>query len=89
MLARPQRRQLRPAKAKLDCSGRRCGWAMSAKRRGLKRIFATLDAFIAGTYDAEQPWLGENSEIVGYMRIATTSKTAIRQRKYQNLNRHR
>jgi hypothetical protein len=57
-----------PQEAKLELQRQavRLGY-VGEKGRGLQRIFNTLDRFIAGGYP-DQPWRGENSEIVHYIR---------------------
>ena len=46
------------------------------KGRGLQRIFATLNAIIAGAYGPDQPWLGEDGDIVRYIRELQQRTTA-------------
>ena len=56
------------AKLELQRQAERLGY-VGEKGRGLQRIFATLDAFIAGDhYGPDQPWRGEDSDIVRYIR---------------------
>ena len=55
------------AKLELQRQAKRLGY-VGEKGRCLQRIFATLDAVIAGAYGPDQPWRGEDSDIVHYIR---------------------
>jgi hypothetical protein len=54
------------AKLELQRQAERLGY-VGEKGRGLQRLFATIDAVIAGKYGPDQPW-GDGGDIVRYIR---------------------